>query len=69
MIMGYDDSGKHPILCHMPLRYLIGSCADRPAMNERHKRYNWGKKDHSGGCLKNWPYRRVTGNGHYPFGR
>lgn len=70
MIVGYNDFGRGPPkLCHMPLRGLIGNMVARPFMNERHKHLNWGKQDRAGGCLKNWPYSRVTGNGHYPFGK
>lgn len=54
MIMGYDDSGSRPKLCHMPLRALI---LDRSRMGSRY----------TGGCLKNWPYSDETGNGHRPF--
>jgi len=59
MIMGYDDSRRRPKLCHMPLRALI---LDRSKFGER-----MGNK-YTGGCLKNWPYSRETGNGHRPFG-
>ena len=55
MIMGYDDDGPRPRLCHMPLRALV---IDRARMGSRY----------TGGCLKNWPYSRETGNGHRPFG-
>lgn len=55
MIMGYNDDGRRPKLCHMPLRALI---IDRVGTGNRY----------TGGCLKDWPYSRGTGNGHRPFG-
>ncbi len=68
MIMGYDDFGKHVKLCHMPLRALISQRRYVRIMNEARKDMNWGKVNPAGGCLRNWPYSLVTGNGHRPFG-
>jgi hypothetical protein len=65
MIKGYDDSGRHVKLCHMPLKMLLLERRDR---NRPHK-HNPPRRGYTGGCLKNWPYSLETGNGHFPFKR
>lgn len=66
MIVGYDDDGPRVRLCHMPLRHLLlDRGLRRIPIDPRVKR----RSGYLGGCLANWPYSLLTGNGHRPFGR
>ena len=69
MVKGYDDHGKRVKICHMPLKDLLQAYHWRAPLNDNLKRFNWGKNRAYGGsgCLKNWPYSKLTHNGHNPF--
>ncbi len=44
IIKGYDDFGKGIKIVYFPLKQLISCKNERRQMNDRSRRYNWGKQ-------------------------